>query len=369
MDEEKEKYLHEKYYNAKSPGSFAGINKIYYHVKKDGKFKFTKEEIQKWLQSQETHTTNQLVKKQNKRRKVVVPFIDYMWDIDTASFKNYSKKNDGYGYFILAIDIMSRFVWTQAIQSPSGEETAKVLSEILKSGRKPLKLRSDKGTEFSNKIMRKLYKKYDIDHFVTQNETKANFAERCIQTIKAKLMRYMRSKQTYRWVDVLASITDTYNNTIHRSIKQTPASVSKRDEIKLWKLMYFSKQPIPKIKKYKFNVDEVVRVSKLRETFQRYYSEHWTNELFIIKERSMKQYIPTYSLTDYAGEEIEGVFYESELQRVYVDENTTYNIEKVLRKRTRNGRKESLVRWMGWPKKFDSWILTKDITSFQKLDK
>jgi hypothetical protein len=367
MEKKREEYLRDIYYNTKKPGSFSGINKLYYHVKKDGKYKFSKDEIKKWLQSQETHTTNRLVYKQTKRRKVVAPFIDYMWDIDTASFKNYSKKNDGYGYFILAIDIMSRFVWTYAVVTPSGEEASKALLSFLKSGRKPVKLRSDQGTEFSNKIMKKLYDKHNIEHFVTQNETKANYSERAIQTVKAKLMRYMRSKQTYRWVDVLDKVTKTYNNTIHRSIKQTPVSVNKKDEVKLWNLIYFSGKDIPKIKKYKFNINDVVRISKLRETFQRYYSEHWTNELFIVKGRTMKQHIPAYSLTDYAGEEISGVFYESELQKVYVDESTTYNIEKIIRRRTRNGRKEALVRWMGWPKKFDSWIPSKDITSYQQL--
>ena len=51
----------------------------------------------------------------------------------------------------------------------------------------------------------------------------------------------------------------------------------------------------------------------------------------------------TYKITDYNGEEIQGSFYEQELQKMSQD---TFRIEKVLK---RQGDK-SLVKWMGYPK-------------------
>ena len=59
-----------------------------------------------------------------------------------------------------------------------------------------------------------------------------------------------------------------------------------------------------------------------------------------------------YKITDYNGEEIQGSFYEQELQKTSQD---TFRIEKVLK---RQGYK-SLVKWMGYPKSFNSWINTK----------
>jgi hypothetical protein len=35
--------------------------------------------------------------------------------------------------------------------------------------------------------------------------------------------------------------------------------------------------------------------------------------------------------------------------------------EKILRKRRRNGPREVFVKWLGWSKKFNSWILEEDI--------
>ena len=64
-----------------------------------------------------------------------------------------------------------------------------------------------------------------------------------------------------------------------------------------------------------------------------------------------------YTLKDYNNEPIIGSFYQSELQRIRTNENTVYKIEKVLRRRVRNGKTELFVKWLGWSDKFCSWIL------------
>jgi hypothetical protein len=364
-EEKRQNYLKQIYFNPSHPAAFSGIDKISKFLSERGKYHFTREEIKKWLQSQEVHSTNLLPKYFTKRRKVIVPYIDYMWDVDTASLQDYAKENEGFGYFMLAIDIFSRFVWCVAIKTPSGNQVKKAFTSIFHSKRLPERVRTDKGSEYTNREVEKYFKENDIIHFVTQNEVKANFAERAIQSIKGKIMRYMRAKQTRVWFNQLENIVKSYNKTYHRSIKQSPISVTKEDENKIWNILYpMSKVSLPKVLHYRFNVGDIVRISKLRVPFQRYYNEHWTNELFIIKERDFQQYIPVYHLTDYAKENIEGIFYENELQKVIVDENTKYNIEKVIKERMNNGRKEVLVRWVGWPKKFDSWIPSKDIKSF-----
>lgn len=367
MNKKEKAYLEKIYFNPKFSTSFTGPDKLYRYIKKEGKFAISRKNIQKWIQTQEVYTTNRLIKHKIKRPRVIAPFIDYMWDADTASLKDYSKDNKGYGYFVLAIDILSRFVWTQAVKSPSGNEAKKFFHGIFQSGRKPLHLRTDKGTEFCNKVIEKYFKDNKINHFVTQNEVKANYAERAIQTFKSKIYRYIRKNQSFQWVEKLHEITEGYNNTFHRSIKRTPASVTKENENELWEQLY-QPPPLPlkqRKKLFKFDIGDYVRISKLRKAFQRYYSEHWTNEVFIVKFRKITQDIPLYILDDYDHDPIEGVFYEEELQKIYFDENTKYNIEEVEETKKINRKNYSFVKWKGWPRKFNTWILTSTIEDYK----
>ena len=62
-----------------------------------------------------------------------------------------------------------------------------------------------------------------------------------------------------------------------------------------------------------------------------------------------------YQLRDYADEEIEGVFYAEELQKVQKSDNI-YKTEKILAEKKENGKVKVLVKWLGYDKKFNTWI-------------
>ena len=76
--------------------------------------------------------------------------------------------------------------------------------------------------------------------------------------------------------------------------------------------------------------------------FDKGYTQRWKEEVFKISKIQLT--IPlTYKITDYNGEEIQGSFYEQELQKT---SKGTFRIEKVIK---RQGDK-CLVKWMGYPK-------------------
>jgi hypothetical protein len=55
-------------------------------------------------------------------------------------------------------------------------------------------------------------------------------------------------------------------------------------------------------------------------------------------------------------EEIDGRFYEEELQDVIYSSETVFRVKKIITTRYRNGVKEALVEWRGYSPKFNSWI-------------
>ena len=67
-----------------------------------------------------------------------------------------------------------------------------------------------------------------------------------------------------------------------------------------------------------------------------------------------------YKIKDYDGEELQGTFYEKELQRI-IKHNDTYEIEKILKKRGKGKNVKYLVKWLGYPNKFNSWVSDSEI--------
>ena len=113
-----------------------------------------------------------------------------------------------------------------------------------------------------------------------------------------------------------------------------------------------------------FSIDDKVRISTRREAFSREYSTRFTREIFTIYKRYERDGIPVYKVTDWSGEKIDGAFYEAELLKVTVDQNTPYRIETVIKYRRHKGGRHALVRWLNWPARFDSWIPERELVNY-----
>ena len=150
-------------------------------------------------------------------------------------------------------------------------------------------------------------------------------------------------------------MVDRYNNSKHRSIKMTPIQASQpENEAKVYMTLYDdiihnkSPRPMPK-----FSIGDKVRITKKQTVFNKSYLPLWTEELFLIS--SVQQTDPiTYKVKDLNGEEIQGTFYEQELQKSHQD---TFRIEKVLKTKG----DKMYVKWKGYSNDFNSWINKSDV--------
>lgn len=365
-------YLSSLYFNPKSPASYLGPEKLYQIVKSQGQYKIGRHRIRKWLQDQESYSLTRGARRKYTRSRVIVAGIDSQWDIDLMDMVDLAKQNDGYQYVLVAIDIFSRFAHCQPIKSRKGADVVKALQSILKGARKANMIRTDRGMEFRSKEVNRYLKSQNIHHFYALNtEIKANYAERLIKTLKHKLFRYMMKHRTQRYIDVLQDIVHSYNHTVHRSLGKTPASITKVNEGESRLQQYLlrtvkSKKRSSKKKpsKYKFKIGQTVRLSHVRSVFDREYSQKWTGELFKVKTRYRREGVPVYTLVDWDDEAVDGTVYEPEIQAVNVDESTEYHIEKILKRRMQNKQRQVLVRWLHWPKKYDSWIPEADVRDY-----
>lgn len=347
--------MEESYYDTKLPGSFGGVDKFY-----RSQANASRKEIKDWLRGEEAYTLHKPVRYHFPRNKVVVSGMDAQWDADLMEMTQ--QPDDGFTFVLVAIDILSHFVWMRPLKNKTGKEVSAAFEDIFTEGRIPRKIRTDRGTEFTNKKTQETFKKHGVEHFLTNNEVKANYAERVIRTLKLRLKRYETWKQTHKWKDVMKDITHSYNNTYHRTIKRTPSSVTKENQADVWMVQYGGEYRHKIDGQFKFKLGDYVRISHLRRTFQREYDERYTGEIFKVISRRVRGGLNIYTLRDFQDDDVLGTFYEPELQRITTDPEGLYKVENILRTRKRRGmEKEYLVRWRHWPPKFDSWVKASDL--------
>ena len=69
-------------------------------------------------------------------------------------------------------------------------------------------------------------------------------------------------------------------------------------------------------------------------------------------------------MDDYHDDPIVGSFYENEILKTEVPDY--FEVEEILKTRTVKGKKQHLIHFYGWPKKFDEWLDADQIIDIKK---
>lgn len=288
-------------------------------------------------------------RKSFKRRRTIIKGLNDLFQADLVEMIPYAPVNRGFRYILMVLNAFSKKLWARPVKRKTGQDVTKAMEEILiKAKVTPKNLQTDQGKEFFNKHFNDLMQKYKINHYTTYSSPKASLVERCNRTVKNKMWKEFSLQGSYRWLPILDKIVTAYNNTKHSTTGFKPVDVSKKNEKEILNFAYSHLKTIDP-KKRKFAVGDSVRVSKYREAFKKGYTPNWSNEIFKIKKVVLTN-PTTYLLVDQRNEDIQGGFYEFELQKVkYPD---VYLVEKVLRRRG----DMVFVKWMGMDKTHNSWI-------------
>ena len=81
--------------------------------------------------------------------------------------------------------------------------------------------------------------------------------------------------------------------------------------------------------KWKFDVNDKVRILQARHSFRKEYLPGWTTEIFTVKSRVSTD-PPTYEIIDYGGEAILGKFYAEEQQKI-IEKDEFDDIERIIK--------------------------------------
>ena len=109
----------------------------------------------------------------------------------------------------------------------------------------------------------------------------------------------------------------------------------------------------------KFKIGDKVRISLLKNTFEKGYTSNWSEQIYVIDDIKSSN-VHYYYLKDLNGEKLDGTFYQEELLKTNTKENDLYIIEKIIKK---VGNKY-LVKWKGYANSFNSYVNKNDIVKY-----
>ena len=99
----------------------------------------------------------------------------------------FENKNNDYKYFVVFIDIFTKYLYTKPLKSLQSEEMVEAMKSIFSKARaQPLNMRTDKGSEYKNKYIKKFLKNKGVNHIFTNSTQRSNYAKSVIKTMKLK---------------------------------------------------------------------------------------------------------------------------------------------------------------------------------------
>lgn len=354
--------LNKLYYDPHLQSGFSSVEKLYNAAAIEDR-NITRNDVKEWLKGQLTYTLHKPVRRRFERNRVIASYKNEHWEADLVDMQLFKKDNDGNRFILTVIDVFSKVARASPLKDKTGEELVRVFKPMIQT-EFPSHLQTDAGKEFLNRRFQELLSDNLIHHFVARNtEIKCSVAERFNRTLKTKMWKYFTMTGRRRYVEVLPQLIDSYNNSVHRTIKMKPLEVNSSNSRQVFFNTYgvWGTKDLHQHSKKKLKLEPGadVRISYQPGQFDKGFLPNWTDEVFRVKNISLTAKKPYIKLEDSNKEEIEGRFYPEEVQEINPG---LWRIEKVLRKDKRRG---WFIKWLNHGPEFNSWIDPNSIVSLR----
>jgi len=185
--------------------------------------------------------------------------------------------------------------------------------------------------------MKKYCKEKNINMYSTNTGLKAVHAERFNRTLRDLIFNYLHSNDVKNYLNELSQIVETYNNTYHKSIKETPSNVYIKDKLPKHKVYMEDEEA-------KFSMGEYVRKVVVKKLFEKGFTAKWSEDIYIINKIDDRTLPIMYGLKDLQGNTVKGKFYKNQLLKSSFKGKVENNSVKTLIK---EGKTEKRVKKEG----------------------
>jgi transposase InsO family protein len=303
--------LDRHYYSLRHPESFTTKSGL----KKALKGEIDSKTLNEWSEGQDTVTEYAPARKNFVRRPTVAHERNAIWAMDTAFFLQLEKFNKGFKYLVVAVDILTRYVYGVPLKSKKPSELVEGFTKLFKKSKPTYAVYVDAGGEYLSTFKRFL-EQQGIQLWTSRNEVKSSISERYIQSFKHRLYRYLHYSKSKDWLSVYQKILDNMNNTYNNSIKMAPAEcVSKEEQKEAFINLYGSRLGFT-TKQDDLQTGDQVKISHLRHPFRKSYNANFTHLTYTLEKKFPKENQSVYTLRANDDKDlVTGKFYRLELKK------------------------------------------------------
>jgi hypothetical protein len=189
----------------------------------DPKIKISIQQVQDFLDKQYTNQLNRKQTKPKQYNSIVSYGPKNNYQMDIISYDRYSYKN--YSYILCIIDVYSRYASCRAMTSRKLPTIIENIKSIMKEMGWPKNMNCD--NEFNKESLIKIMNDNGTKMWFSEPDelNKNAIVERFNRTIAEKIQLWRTATGEYDWPKVLPKLVKNYNNTEHRTIKNTPNNI------------------------------------------------------------------------------------------------------------------------------------------------
>ena len=263
-----EKQIEKAYYDPEV--GYLGAEKLYKKLKKSIP-EIRLKDVQRFLVKQYTTQLNRPVKKPKEYSSIISKGVRNNYQIDILVYDRYAFKN--YKYILCCVDVYSRYAACRPMTSRTMETIIKNINSIMEEMGWPKNINCD--NEFNKKQFNELTAKHDVRVWYSEPDeiNKNAIVERFNRTIAERIQLWRTATDKYDWPKVLPSLVKNYNNTVHKTIKNTPQNIFNEDGMNWQKY---------KVVEHKFAVGDKVRVKKKDKVFDKNDIIRYSKTIYVI---------------------------------------------------------------------------------------
>jgi len=158
-------------------------------------------------------------------------------------------------------------MYCRKLKNKSAPTVLRAIKSVFKV-QQPRFFFTDGGREFFNDEVGKYFKSLNVTHYKVASTIKVSIVERSIRTIMTRIARVFFRQKNHKWVDVIESICNSYNNTIHGAHGFRPRDVNDKNSPTVFRRLYHDAITM-KLKANRYNVNDHVRISTKKLLFKK----------------------------------------------------------------------------------------------------